>query len=98
MGVNTVRTWGTDATTQPLLDAAYANGVKVINGFWLNQGQDYVTDTTYKTNTLNTIVQFVNQYKNHGSVLMWDVGNEVLLTLQNTYTGAQLEAERNAYA
>src|SRR3954466_14599691 len=30
IGVNTVRTWGTDGTTQPLLDAAAANGIKVI--------------------------------------------------------------------
>ncbi|HEV3171273.1 MAG TPA: discoidin domain-containing protein [Actinocrinis sp.] len=98
MGVNTVRTWGTDSTTQPLLDAATANGIKVINGFWLSQSDDYVNDTTYKNNQLNTIVGFVNQYKNDGAVLMWDVGNEVILSLQNTYSGAQLEAERNAYA
>jgi len=98
MGVNTVRTWGTDGTTQPLLDAAAADGIKVINGFWLSQTDDYVNDTAYKTSTLNTIVQYVNQYKNNGGVLMWDVGNEVLLTLQNTYSGTQLEAERNAYA
>ena len=98
MGVNTVRTWGTDATTQPLLDAAAAYNIKVINGFWLNQGQDYLNDTTYKTNTLNTIKQWVNTYKNDPAVLMWDVGNEVILTMQNTYSGTQLEQERNAYA
>jgi hypothetical protein len=98
LGVNTVRTWGTDATSQPLLDQAAAYGIKVINGFWLNQGQDYVNDTAYKSSTLASILQWVNTYKNHPGTLMWDVGNEVLLTLQNTYSGAQLEAERNAYA
>ncbi|QMU71471.1 discoidin domain-containing protein [Streptacidiphilus sp. P02-A3a] len=98
MGVNTVRTWGTDDTTQPLLDAAAAYNLKVINGFWLNQGADYVNDTTYKTDTLNSIVQYVNQYKNDPAVLMWDVGNEVILTMQNYYSGTQLEAERDAYA
>ena len=98
MGVNTVRTWGTDSTTQPLFDAANANGIKVINGFWLSQSDDYVNDSAYKTSQLNTIVSTVNQYKNNGAVLMWDVGNEVLLSLQNTFSGAQLEAERNAYA
>jgi hypothetical protein len=97
-GVNTVRTWGTDATTEPLLDAAAAHGIKVINGFWLSQTDDYVNDTAYKSSTLASIVGFVNQYKNNGGVLMWDVGNEVLLSLQNTYSGAQLEAERDAYA
>ena len=29
---------------------------------------------------------------------MWDVGNEVILTTQDHYTGAQIEAERIAYA
>lgn len=38
MGVNTIRTWGTDATSKPLFDAAAANGVKVIAGFWLQPG------------------------------------------------------------
>ncbi|MFC1412597.1 discoidin domain-containing protein [Streptacidiphilus sp. N1-12] len=98
MGVNTVRTWGTDATTKPLLDAAAANGLKVINGFWLNQGADYVNDTAYKTSTLNSIVQWVNTYKSHPGVLMWDVGNEVILTTQDHYTGAAIEQQRIAYA
>jgi hypothetical protein len=98
LGVNTIRTWGTDATSQPLLDAAAARGIKVINGFWLNQGADYLNDTTYKTNTLNTIKQSVTRYKDHPGTLMWDVGNEVILTTQDHYTGAAVEQERIAYA
>ncbi len=98
MGVNTLRTWGTDSTTQPLLDAASAYGIKVINGFWLNQNADYVNDTNYKTTTLTAIKNTVSTYKNSPGVLMWDVGNEVILSLQNYYSGTQLEQERNAYA
>ncbi|MBY8881216.1 discoidin domain-containing protein [Actinacidiphila acidipaludis] len=98
MGVNTLRTWGTDATSKPLLDSAAAYGLKVINGFWLNQGADYVNDTTYKTNTLNDIKNWVTTYKDHPGVLMWDVGNEVLLTTQDHYSGDQIEQERVAYA
>ncbi|HEX3642402.1 MAG TPA: malectin domain-containing carbohydrate-binding protein [Ktedonobacteraceae bacterium] len=98
MGVNTLRTWGTNASTQPLLDSAAAYGIKVVNSFWLNQGTDYLNDTTYKTNTLNNIKNWVTTYKNHPGVLMWDVGNEVILTLQNTYSGTKLQQERNAYA
>jgi len=98
MGVNTLRTWGTDATSAPLLNSAAAYGLKVINGFWLNQGADYVNDSAYKSSTLASIVQWVNTYKNNPGVLMWDVGNEVILTTQDHYTGAQIEAERIAYA
>ncbi len=98
MGVNTLRTWGTDASTRSLLNAAAAYNLKVINGFWLSQNDDYLNDTTYKTNTLNAIKTWVNTYKNSPGVLMWDVGNEVILNLQNTYSGTKLEQERNAYA
>ena len=99
MGANTVRTWGTDSTdTEDLLDAADANGVKVIMGFWLSQSEDYINDTTDETSDLNNIVALVNQYKNNGGVLMWDVGNEVMNSLSSTYSGTQLTNERIAYA
>ncbi|MEU3726862.1 discoidin domain-containing protein [Streptomyces sp. NPDC031705] len=105
MGVNTVRTWGTDASTKPLLDSAAANGIRVINGFWLQPGGgpgsggcvDYVTDTTYKTTSLNEFAKWVDTYKSHPGTLMWNVGNESVLGLQNCYSGTELENQRNAY-
>ena len=98
MGVNTIRTWGTDAGSKVLLDNAAARGLKVVAGHWLNHGANYADDTAYKTNTLTFIKEQVNAYKAHPAILMWDVGNEVLLTLQDTYSGAELERQRNAYA
>src|SRR5689334_9678314 len=38
IGVNTVRTWGTDASSKPLFDAAAANGMRVVAGYWLQPG------------------------------------------------------------
>ncbi len=105
MGVNTIRTWGTDGSTAPLLDAAAAQGIRVVNGFWLQPGGgpgsggcvDYVTDTAYKTNMLTEFARWVEAYRSHPATLMWNVGNESVLGLQNCYTGTELEAQRNAY-
>ncbi|MFJ6695339.1 discoidin domain-containing protein [Streptomyces sp. NPDC091272] len=105
MGVNTIRTWGTDGSTKPLLDTAAAQGLKIVNGFWLQPGGgpgsggcvNYVTDATYKTNSLNEFAKWVDAYKSHPATLMWNVGNESVLGLQNCYSGAELEAQRNAY-
>ncbi|MEV4681615.1 discoidin domain-containing protein [Streptomyces kurssanovii] len=105
MGVNTVRTWGTDATTRPLLDTAAAHGIRVVNGFWLQPGggpgsggcADYVEDTTYKNTMLAEFTKWVDAYKSHPATLMWNVGNESVLGLQNCYSGTRLEAQRNAY-
>ncbi|WP_328540777.1 discoidin domain-containing protein [Streptomyces sp. NBC_00344] len=105
MGANTIRTWGTDGSTKPLLDSAAANGVRVINGFWLQPGGgpgaggcvNYVTDTTYKNNSITEFAKWVEAYKSHPATLMWNVGNESVLGLQNCYSGTELENQRNAY-
>ncbi|MER5988927.1 discoidin domain-containing protein [Streptomyces sp. NPDC001787] len=105
MGVNTIRTWGTDATTKPLLDGAADNGIKVIAGFWLQPGGgpgsggcvDYLTDTGYKNSMLAEFPKWVETYRDHPGVLMWNVGNESVLGLQNCYSGAALEQQRDAY-
>ncbi|SOD62430.1 Glycosyl hydrolases family 2, TIM barrel domain [Streptomyces zhaozhouensis] len=105
MGANTTRTWGTDATSRPLLDAAAAHGVRVIAGFWLQPGGgpgsggcvDYVNDHDYKGEQLAAMNTWVAEYRDHPGVLMWSVGNESVLGLQNCYEGAELEAQRVAY-
>ncbi|MET7850729.1 discoidin domain-containing protein [Streptomyces avermitilis] len=105
MGVNTIRTWGTDATSKPLFDSAAAHGIKVIAGFWLQPGGgpgsggcvNYVTDTAYKNQMLDEFPKWVQEYKNNPGILMWNVGNESVLGLQNCYSGAELERQRDAY-
>ncbi|GAB2617151.1 hypothetical protein Aab01nite_30310 [Paractinoplanes abujensis] len=100
MGVNTIRTWGVDdANTPTLLDRASRQGIKVIVGHWLNQGADYVNDTAYKNSVKAEIVARVNTLKNHPGVLLWDVGNEVILTMQDHgLSAAEVEARRVGYA
>ncbi|MER6472605.1 discoidin domain-containing protein [Streptomyces collinus] len=105
MGVNTIRTWGTDATSKTLFDSAAAHGIKVVAGFWLQPGGgpgsggcvNYLTDTGYKNQMLDEFPQWVQTYKDNPGVLMWDVGNESVLGLQNCYSGAELERQRDAY-
>jgi exo-beta-1,3-glucanase (GH17 family) len=99
-GVNTVRTWGVDDGGSPtLLNAAAQQGMKVIMGEWLNQGADYVNDTAYKTSVKAAILTQVNALKNYQGLLMWDVGNEVILTMQDHgLSAADVEARRVAYA
>ncbi|MEV0616475.1 discoidin domain-containing protein [Nonomuraea sp. NPDC050404] len=100
MGVNTIRLWGVDDTHTPaLLDSAARHGIKVIVGHWLNQGADYAGDSAYRTSVKNEIVARVNALKHHQGVLMWDVGNEVILTMQDHGLPADVvEQRRVAYA
>src|SRR5687768_2121187 len=55
MGANAVRTWGTGAGTQTLLDAAAPRGIKVVMGFWLQQHVDYADDQPYQDRAVSEI-------------------------------------------
>ncbi|GLW27813.1 discoidin domain-containing protein [Actinoplanes regularis] len=99
MGVNTIRIWGPDANTPVLLDTAARFGIKVVVGLWLNHGADYVNDTAYKTSAKADVLNWVNQLKGRQGVLLWDVGNEVILEMQNYgLSAAEVEARRVGYA
>lgn len=96
-GANTTRTWGTGSTTANLLKAVDLYNAQVVMGFWLNQNVNYCTATNLNT-TLNQIVNSVNNYKNDPGVLIWDIGNEVILQAQNYFSGTTLQNDRVCYA
>lgn len=90
LGVNTIRTWATGDNTSQLLDAAHANGIKVMIGIWMRHGRpgmedddsfNYLTDAYGMESMYNTAVETVEKYKNHPAVLTWGVGNEVYLNM-----------------
>lgn len=106
MGVNTIRTWGTDATSQELFDAAAEAGIRVIAGFWIQPGggpgsggcPDFVTGTDpYFDAVRDDVNTYVEMYKDHPAILMWDVGNESLIGLTSCYSGADLAPQQVAY-
>ncbi|MDY2587789.1 glycoside hydrolase family 2 TIM barrel-domain containing protein [Winogradskyella aquimaris] len=90
IGVNTIRTWGTDENTPALLDAAERYNIKVMLGIWLRHGRpgmedddsfDYLTDNEGMEAMYNAAMETVNTYKNHPAVLTWGVANEVYLNM-----------------
>lgn len=98
LGATTLRTWGVDdAATPTLLTTASQNGMRVMVGHWLDQNRDYVNDTAYKSAVKADVVRRVNALKGNPGVLMWNVGNEVILTMGGA-SPAEVEARRVAYA
>lgn len=67
-GINTIRVYE-PIEEIAVLDKIDAAGIKVIIGFGYNQGG--------KNDILSgTFVDYVNQFKNHNAILMWELGNE----------------------
>ncbi len=67
-GINTIRVYE-PITEFSVLDQIHAAGLKVIIGFGYNQGglNDILS---------GTFIDYVNTYKNHEAILLWELGNE----------------------
>jgi len=100
LGVNTIRTWGTDENTNRLLDAAHRHGIKVMLGIWMRHGRpgmeaddsfDYLNDQEGKRTMYDNAIEVVKKYKNHPAILAWGIGNEVYLNIAT-------DEEKKAYS
>jgi hypothetical protein len=81
MGANTIRTFdlmnSAGSTSQVLqaLDAAQANGLYVIMGYFVSQSVD-LSNAGVQSQITSEFLTAVSAYKNHPAVLMWQLGNE----------------------
>lgn len=67
-GINTIRVYA-PIEEKEVLDEIDEAGIKVIIGFGYNQGG--------KNDILSgTFIDYINTYKNHNAILMWELGNE----------------------
>lgn len=67
-GINTIRVYAPidDAL---VLDKIHEAGMKLIVGFGYNQGGNYDILS-------GSFIDYINKYKNHPSILLWELGNE----------------------
>ncbi|MDG5491344.1 glycoside hydrolase family 2 TIM barrel-domain containing protein [Psychroserpens sp. SPM9] len=67
-GINTIRVYAPIDDIK-VLDEIHQAGIKVIMGFGYNQGGHYDIES-------GSFIDYVNTYKNHSAILMWELGNE----------------------
>lgn len=67
-GINTIRVYAPIDDIK-VLDEISQAGLKVIIGFGYNQGGNFDIKS-------GTFINYVNTYKNHSAILMWELGNE----------------------
>ena len=91
-GINTIRVYS-PITYTSVLDQINAAGIKVITSFGYNQGGSYDILS-------GTFINYVNTYKDHDAILLWELGNEYNYhpewfnnNIQNWYTALNNAAE-----
>lgn len=84
-GGNSIRTWGVDEQTDQLLEKAHKLNLSVCFGIWIGQerqGFDYSNKQALEAQ-LEMVRLTVRKYKDHPSILLWGVGNEMDLDYSN---------------
>ncbi|EKD25803.1 MAG: hypothetical protein ACD_79C01498G0001, partial [uncultured bacterium] len=87
IGANTLRTWGMEQGNDDFFKEAYRYSFMVCAGMWLPHcnymGKEkvfsYINDTEKLNQIEKDILSYVEKFKNHPSLLLWNVGNEVLM-------------------
>ncbi|MCM8813430.1 MAG: hypothetical protein NC924_05785 [Candidatus Omnitrophica bacterium] len=84
IGANCVRTWGIDQGTKDYLDKAASYGLMVDAGIWLNVPDaakkiTYVGHSDFIEAMRAEALAYIQEFKSHPAILMWNVGNEVLI-------------------
>lgn len=67
-GINTIRVYA-PIDDSNVLDAVHHAGIKIIMGFGFNQNGVYDMLS-------GTFIDYVNKYKDHEAILLWELGNE----------------------
>ncbi|WP_298532223.1 glycoside hydrolase family 2 TIM barrel-domain containing protein [uncultured Algibacter sp.] len=67
-GINTIRVYA-PIDDKEVLDAIHNAGLKVVIGFGYNQGGHFDILS-------GSFIDYVNKYKEHPAILMWELGNE----------------------
>jgi len=91
-GINTIRVYSPILETE-VLDQIHEAGLKIIIGFGYNQSGNFdILSGSFK--------DYVNKYKNHPAILLWELGNEYNYhpewfedDIQNWYTSLNNAAE-----
>jgi cellulose synthase/poly-beta-1,6-N-acetylglucosamine synthase-like glycosyltransferase len=96
MGGNTIRRYGTNYSDRNIFNAAAANQLKVMYGFWLPQDANYLTDTAKLKMCEDEIESTVRSYHHHPGLLGWCLGNEVWGLLKHKYAQPYLTEVRHA--
>ncbi len=97
VGIDVVIGWDQAGFDRDFLDAAYENGIGVVAHFELGKTWDYA-DAALRERLRADIARWVARYAAHPAVLMWGIGNEVLLTSSDEECRAFAEFFVEAYA
>jgi hypothetical protein len=79
LGANSARGWGTDQSTEQVLDEAYKNGISITVGIWLmHPTKDWSYDNPAQVKEqFERVRADVRRLKSHPAVLAWGLGNEM---------------------
>jgi cellulose synthase/poly-beta-1,6-N-acetylglucosamine synthase-like glycosyltransferase len=97
MGANTIRRYDHGIYDRNVLNIATEYNLNVLYGFWFDPKIDYYKDSAEVKKYMEEVLDKVNEFKDHSSVIAWSLGNETWGLLKHNYSKPYLTKVRQGY-
>ena len=97
MGANTIRRYDPGIYDQNIFNVAQENKLKVLYGFWFEQGVDYSRDERLLKEYEEKVIAAVKRHRDQEALLGWCIGNEVWGLSKRYYGQPYLHKVRRKY-
>lgn len=96
MGIQAIKRYGPNIYDRNVLEAARKHGFQVHYGFWLPGHLDFKTDKKQMEELEETILNTVRDLKTNKEITSWNIGNDLLQTLQHSNRQPELALQQEA--
>jgi cellulose synthase (UDP-forming) len=97
LGLNTVKISGNSVYDYNILNISREMGLDVSFGFWIPESTDFMNDALKATQLKETIIQQIEQHKNHAHISSWNIQNDVLFNQKDFFHKPELLYQNRAY-
>jgi cellulose synthase (UDP-forming) len=97
MGGNTIRRYDHGIYDHNILTIAEEKQLNVLYGFWFDPKIDFYKDSAKVKEYMDDVLQKVEEYKDHPSILAWSLGNESWGLLKHNFAKPYLTTVRQCY-
>ena len=97
LGLNTIKISGNTVYDYNILNISGKMGLDVSFGFWISESIDFFNDTLAARTLKESIIQQVEQHKNHDHISSWNIQNDVLYNQKDFFHKPELLYQNRAY-
>lgn len=97
LGINTIKHFGPNIYDHNILKVAEQKKLKVVYSFWIEEHNDFISDTVRLSDFADEILATVKRLKSNKNIVMWNIGNTPMMQMEQHFYKPDLFYPRAVY-